>query len=173
LKTAVYPGSFDPVTNGHIDIIQRAAGLVDELVVAVVENPAKRPLFSLEERKAMLEESVARLPGVRVESFAGLLVDFVRRQGSRLIVKGLRAVSDFEYELQMAHLNRTMDERIETIFLMTTDRHSFLSSSFVREIAALGGSVSQMVPPHVEQRLKEKLAAGRPPLLGQTVERDQ
>lgn len=169
MKRAVYPGSFDPVTNGHLDIIERAAALVDELVVAVVRNPAKKGLFTLEERADMLQKSVQHLGNVRVESFAGLLVDFVQERGACLIVKGLRAISDFEFEFQMALLNRKLAPGVDTIFLMTSEQHAFLSSSSVKEIASLGGSVGELVPPYVEGKLKEKFASPRP-ARGQKVE---
>lgn len=172
MRRAIYPGSFDPPTNGHLDIIRRASKLVDELVVSVVLNPSKNALFTLEERTEMLQETATELGNVRVESFTGLLVDFVRRQEARIIVKGLRAVSDFEFEFQMALLNRNLAPEVDTLFLMTADRHAFLSSSSVKEIASLGGSVADLVPPHVEARLREKFFK-HPPDRGQRVERDQ
>ena len=172
MRRAIYPGSFDPLTNGHLDIIQRAACLVDELVVAVVQNPAKTGLFSLQERQDILEECLAGLGNVRVDSFAGLLVDFVRRRDARLIIKGLRAVSDFEFEFQMALLNRNLAPEVDTLFLMTADRHAFLSSSSVKEIASLGGSVADLVPPFVEAKLREKFGFLTSPERGQRVERD-
>jgi len=172
LRRAIYPGSFDPLTNGHLDIIQRAACLVDELVVAVVQNPAKNALFTLQERQEILQECVASLGNVRVGSFAGLLVDYVRAQQAQIIVKGLRAVSDFEFEFQMALLNRNLAPEVDTLFLMTAARHAFLSSSSVKEIASLGGSVSDLVPPDVEGRLREKFGLLPDPARGQRVERD-
>ncbi len=170
MRRAIYPGSFDPLTNGHLDIIRRAAALVDELVVAVVLNPAKNALFTLEERQQILQECLGDLGNVRVGSFAGLLVDFVREQQARIIVKGLRAVSDFEFEFQMALLNRNLAPEVDTLFLMTADRHAFLSSSSVKEIASLGGSVSDLVPPYVERRLREKFGLSPTPARGQRVE---
>lgn len=156
MKRAIYPGSFDPLTNGHLDIIHRAAVLADELVVAVVQNPSKHPLFSLEERVDILRECLSEIPNVRVGSFAGLLVDYVRQQDACVIIKGLRAVSDFEVEFQMALLNRNLAPEVDTLFLMTADKHAFLCSSSVKEIASLGGSVSDLVPSLVERRLQLK-----------------
>ena len=155
--TALCPGMFDPVTNGHLDILHRAAALFDRVVVAVVENPTKEPLFGTEERVTMLEEAVAGLPGVEVSSFAGLLVDYARERGVDVIVKGLRAVSDFDYELQMAQMNRHLS-RIETYFVPTSPRWSYLSSSLVKQVAKYGGDVSGMVPEHVARSLKERFA---------------
>ena len=155
--TALCPGTFDPVTNGHVDIVQRAAGLFDRVVVGVVENPAKEPLFSVAERVGMLREALSGLGNVEVESFSGLLVDHARSRGVGVIVKGLRAVSDFDYELQMAQMNRHLGE-VETCFVPTSPRWSYLSSSLVKEVAGYGGDVSGLVPDHVLSRLKEKLA---------------
>jgi pantetheine-phosphate adenylyltransferase len=155
--TALCPGTFDPVTNGHLDIVQRAAALFDRVVVAVVENPAKEPLFSVGERAEMLREALSGLGNVEVESFSGLLVDHARRRGVGVIVKGLRAVSDFDSELQMAQMNRHLGE-IETCFVPTSPRWSYLSSSLVKEIAGYGGDVSGLVPDQVLGRLKERLA---------------
>lgn len=156
VRRAVYPGSFDPVTNGHVDIINRGMELVDELVVAVVHNPNKKPLFTIEERKAMILESLPGRPGLRVEAFTGLLVDFLKQQKANLIVKGLRAISDFEFEFQMAMLNRNLNPKIDTIFLMTSVEYAFLSSSSVREIASLGGEVRDFVPSYVLEKLRER-----------------
>jgi pantetheine-phosphate adenylyltransferase len=155
--TALCPGTFDPVTNGHVDIVQRAAGLFDRVVVAVVENPAKEPLFAVVERVDMLRESLADLSNVEVESFSGLLVDHARTRGVGVIVKGLRAVSDFDYELQMAQMNRHLGE-VETCFVPTSPRWSYLSSSLVKEIARFGGDVSGLVPESALRRLKERLS---------------
>lgn len=159
MTTAIYPGSFDPITFGHIDVIGRAAGVFDRLVVAVLVNPRKSPLLDLEERIASIREAIdEELPEVasrvEVESFDGLTVDFARRLGAGFIVRGLRAVSDFESELQMAHTNRKMLPEVDTIFFMTALEHSYLSSSLVKEIAAFGGDVSQMVPPAAVRRLR-------------------
>jgi pantetheine-phosphate adenylyltransferase len=155
--TALCPGTFDPVTNGHVDIVQRAAALFDRVVVAVVENPGKEPLFSVAERVEMLREALSGLGNVEVESFSGLLVDHARSRGVGVIVKGLRAVSDFDYELQMAQMNRHLGE-VETCFVPTSPRWSYLSSSLVKEVAGYGGDVSGLVPDHVLSRLKEKMA---------------
>jgi pantetheine-phosphate adenylyltransferase len=155
--TALCPGMFDPVTNGHLDIVNRAAALFDRVVVAVVENPTKEPLFGTEERVAMLEEAVAGLRGVEVSSFGGLLVDYARERGVDVIVKGLRAVSDFDYELQMAQMNRHLSQ-IETYFVPTSPKWSYLSSSLVKQVAKFDGDVSGMVPEHVARNLKERFA---------------
>jgi pantetheine-phosphate adenylyltransferase len=155
--TALCPGTFDPVTNGHLDIVERAARLFDRVVVAVVENPAKQPLFELHERVAMLEEAVAGIKGAEVASFSGLLVDYARAQGVGVVMKGLRAVTDFDYELQMAQMNRHLSG-VETCFVPTSPKWSYLSSSLVKEVAKFGGDVSGLVPEHVASRLKERLA---------------
>ena len=155
--TALCPGTFDPVTKGHVDIVQRAAALFDRVLVAVVENPGKEPLFSVAERVEMLREALSGLGNVEVESFSGLLVDHARSRGVGVIVKGLRAVSDFDYELQMAQMNRHLGE-VETYFVPTSPRWSYLSSSLVKEIAGYGGDVSRLVPEQVLRRLKERLA---------------
>jgi len=157
MPDAIVPGSFDPVTNGHLDIIERAASLFDNVTVAVVVNPAKEPLFTLDERVEMLQEVCAHLPNVAVDSFEGLLVEYARQRGATVIVKGLRAVSDFEYELQMALMNRRLNPNVETVFMMTAAEHSYLSSSVVKEIARLGGSVEGLVPNSVKQRLRQKV----------------
>ncbi len=158
MRRAICPGSFDPVTNGHLDVITRAAKLFDEVIVSVVENPQKQSLFTLEERAEMLREACKHLPNVRVETFSGLLVKHAREIGAHVIVKGLRALSDFEYELQQAQTNQLQDPTVETVFLVTDVQYSFLSSSMVREVASLGGKLDGMVPPCVEQRLREKFA---------------
>jgi len=154
---AVCPGSFDPVTSGHIDVIERAARVFGEVIVAVAPNPGKRTLFTVSERVDMLREAVGHLTNVRVDAFDGLLVDYVRSQGASVIVKGLRAVSDFEIEFQMALMNRNLAPGIETVFMMTGAEYSYLSSSIVKEIAAMGGSISGLVPDVVEAKLLEKL----------------
>ena len=164
MSIAVYPGSFDPVTSGHQDVIMRAARLFDSVVVAVGRNANKAALFSVEERLEMLREVCAPFPNVRVDSFDGMLVGYARARGARVVVKGLRAVSDFEYEFQMALANRQQAPDIETLFLMTSTEHLYLSSSLVKEIARLGGDVSALVPPPVERQLREKL--GTPPRQG-------
>jgi pantetheine-phosphate adenylyltransferase len=155
--TALCPGTYDPVTHGHLDIVRRAAGRFDRVVMAVIENPAKEPLFPVAERVEMLREAVADLDSVEVDSFTGLLVDYARSKGAGVIVKGLRAVSDFDYELQMAQMNRHLAE-VETFFVPTSAKWSYLSSSLVKEVARFGGDVSGLVPEHVLRRLKEKMA---------------
>jgi len=154
---AVCPGTFDPVTNGHLDIISRAAGSFDGVVVAVLENPSKAPLFSTEERVAMLKEAVADLANVEVDSFSGLLVDYAARRDVRIVVKGLRAVTDFDVELQMAQMNRTMSG-LETFFVATSPQWSYLSSSLIKEVVRFGGDVSGLVPAFVRERLEDRLA---------------
>jgi pantetheine-phosphate adenylyltransferase len=155
LRIAVYPGSFDPVTRGHEDLIRRSLAFVDRVIVAVAVNVAKQPLFTLEERVALLRDTV-RLPEVEVQSFDGLLVEFAQRVGAAVIVRGLRAVSDFEYEFQMALMNRTLAPRLETVFLVPAFDLTYLSSSLVREVARFGGDVSQLVQPAVQQALRRK-----------------
>jgi pantetheine-phosphate adenylyltransferase len=157
MRIAIYPGSFDPLTNGHLDVVQRAAKLFDRVIVAVAKNESKNPLFTLEEREALVKESVAHLPNVRTDSFDGLLVEYVAARKARAIVRGLRAVSDFEFEFQLALMNRKLDENIETIFMMPKDTYTFLSSRIVKEIARLGGDVSAFVPVHVRVALHKKL----------------
>ncbi len=154
---AVIPGSFDPVTNGHLDVVQRTAELFEEVIVAVAANLAKQPLFSLDERLEMLREVCQPYPHVRVDCFSGLLVEYALKQNAKVVVKGLRAVSDFEFELQMALMNRRLsDGAVETLFLMAGAEHSYLSSSIVKEIARLGGNVEGLVPESVKQRLRTK-----------------
>jgi pantetheine-phosphate adenylyltransferase len=153
----IYPGTFDPITNGHLDIIERALQIFDRIVVAVAMNLGKEPLFTGPERKEIIEEVTRHLPNVRVDSFDSLLVDYVRSQKSHVVLRGLRAISDFEYEFQMALMNRNLDETVETIFMMPNQAYSYLSSRLVKDIAMHGGSVSAFVPPSVEKRLQEKL----------------
>lgn len=155
--TAVYPGSFDPMTLGHADIIRRGLEIFDRLVVAVVRNPRKDSMFTLQERVKMIREVFNHDPRIIVESFDGLLVDFVRAKGARVVIRGLRAVSDFEYEFQMALTNRKMQAEIETFFMMANESYSYVSSMLVKEIAVLGGSIDNMVPAVVARRLREKL----------------
>jgi len=154
--TAVYPGTFDPVTNGHLDIIRRGSRLFSRVVVAILQNPAKDPLFSLEERRTMVAHATSDLANVRVDAFEGLLVDYARRQNARIIVRGLRAVSDFEFEMQMAMMNRRMNEEVETVFMMPSESYSYVSSRLVREVVMLGGSVEGIVPRAVAGALAEK-----------------
>ena len=157
MATALVPGSFDPVTNGHLDVIERVARYFDEVIVAVIANPQKVSLFSMEERESMLTEVLAHLANVRVEFFSGLLVDFARDHGADTVVKGLRAVTDFDYEIQMAQMNQTLSG-IDTFFLATSPSYSFLSSSLVREVARFGGDISTLVPPVVAQRLRHRFS---------------
>ncbi len=157
MRTAIYPGSFDPLTNGHLDVVQRAAKLFDTVIVAVAKNEGKHPLFTLEERVALVQQSVKKLPNVKVDSFDGLLVEYVVSKKARAIVRGLRAVSDFEFEFQLALMNRKLNENVETIFMMPKDTYTFLSSRIVKEIARLGGDVRPFVPPPVQKALKQKL----------------
>ena len=157
MRKAIYPGSFDPVTLGHWDIIQRADKLVDHLVVAVLQNPAKTPAFSVEERVAMLQELVGDRPGIEVTRFHGLLVDFAKSQGAQFIVRGVRAFSDFEYEFQMALMNRKLAPDLETVFLMPKEKYSAVSSRLVREIGSMGGNLSELVPEPLRDRIAERL----------------
>lgn len=157
----VYPGSFDPVTNGHIDIMERAALLFEEVVVAVLKNPSKNPLFSVEERVEILHEVTGHIPNVRIDSFEGLLVDYARQQRAKAVIRGLRAVSDFEFEFQVALTNRKLYGDVETVFLMTSNQYSFLSSSIVKEVASLGGCVKDLVPTEVEKKLNKKYRDNR------------
>lgn len=161
MKVAVYPGSFDPITSGHLDIIERAARLFDRVVVAVIHNPDKKPRFTFNQRISMIRQSVPHCRNVSVDSFDGLLVDYVRQQKGCAVVRGLRAVSDFDYEFQMALTNRRMAQEIETVFLMTDYRYSYLSSSFVKQIASHGGDITGLVPAVVSKYLmKGKKGAG-------------
>ena len=155
-RTAIFPGSFDPLTNGHIDIIQRGAKLFDRIVVAVLTNAAKTPLFSVEERMAIINENFKGQANVEADSFDGLLVDYARRKQAAVIVRGLRGISDFEYELQMAMLNRHLDPLVETVFMMPAEQYTYVSSRLIKEVMALGGSITGLVPPGVERRLGEK-----------------
>ena len=156
MKIAVYPGSFDPITNGHVNLIERALEVFDKLVVAVAHNPNKSSLFSVEERLEMIRVALKNDPRVAVASFEGLLVDFVEKQGARVIVRGLRALSDFEYEFQMTLMNRKLNRKVDTIFLMTGYKWFYISSRIIKEAASLGGSVRGLVPEIVHQRLKQK-----------------
>ena len=156
MKTAVYPGSFDPITYGHIDIIERAADIFDELIVGVLGNRAKTPLFSLDERVNIIKDVLGHLNNVKVLSYEGLLVDFASQNGAGVIVRGLRAVTDFDYELQMAQTNRVLSSGVDTIFLATPLKYAYLSSSTVREVASYGGDIGKFVPPIVEKLTYEK-----------------
>ena len=158
MRTGIYPGSFDPLTNGHLDLIQRAAKLFDRVIVAIAKNESKKPLFALAERLELVTQAIKPLPNVSADAFDGLLVSYAKRQGGQAIVRGLRAVSDFEFEFQLALMNRKLDEQIETIFMMPKDTYTFLSSRIVKEIAGLGGDVSAFVPPEVCAALARKLA---------------
>ncbi len=162
MRAVIYPGSFDPLTNGHLDLIQRAGKLFDLVVVAIAPNESKTPLFSLEERRSLVEQSVAQLPRVEVDTFEGLLVDYVQRRGGHAVLRGLRAVSDFEFEFQLALMNRKLNERIETIFMMPKESYTFLSSRVIKEVARLGGEIGCFVPEPVRQALKEKLRPAQP-----------
>ena len=156
MRIAVYPGSFDPLTNGHVDIIQRGARLFDRIVVAILLNVEKSPLFTVAERVDIAREVFANNPNVEVDTFDGLLVDYARRKRAGVIVRGLRAISDFEYEMQMALMNRNLNPEVETVFMMPAEPYTYVSSRLVKEVAALGGSVSNLVPRLVEERLREK-----------------
>lgn len=157
MRIAIYPGSFDPLTNGHLDVIQRATKLFDRIIVAVAKSESKTPLFDLEEREEMVRQAIGPLPTVEADSFDGLLVEYVDRRGAQAVIRGLRAVSDFEFEFQLALMNRKLNERIETIFMMPKDTYTFLSSRIVKEIARLGGDVGAFVPAHVKIALADKL----------------
>ncbi len=154
--TAIYPGSFDPVTNGHLDLVARGSKLFDRLIVAVLRNAAKNPLFSIAERVEMLREGTAPYPNVEVATFDGLLVDFAREQGAHAVLRGIRAISDYEYELQMAHMNRRLNPEVETIFLMPDAQYSYVSSRLIKEVFRVGGSVEGLVPPWVIERMQRR-----------------
>ncbi len=154
---AVYPGSFDPVTNGHVDIIDRASKVFDQLIVAVLENPRKPPLFSIEERVKMLNRIIDRYPNVEVDYYRGLLIEYSRKRGAKIIIKGLRAISDFEFEFQMALVNRKLDCDVETLFMMTNNKYSYISSSIVKEVASYGGDIKDLVPREVYPDIMEKI----------------
>lgn len=159
LRIGVYPGSFDPVTYGHLDIVERAAKLFDRLYVAVLRNPAKQPCFTVDERVEMLRIATAHVPNVICESYDGLVAEYARMRGAQAIIRGLRAVSDFEAEFKMAAMNRHLEPDIETVFLLPAGQFTFVSSSVIREVAALGGDISALVPPVVCQRLRERFAS--------------
>ena len=159
MSKAIYPGSFDPATNGHMDIIERAARLFDEVVVAVARNVGKNPMFTVDERVEMLKDACSGMPNVTIDQFDGLLVKYAASQNARVIVRGLRAISDFELEFEMALMNRRLDTEAETVFLMTNAEYSYLSSSVVKEVAGFGGSVKGLVPEIVEEKLERKLSS--------------
>lgn len=154
---AIYPGSFDPLTNGHLDLIERGSKIFDELIVAIIRNTEKTPLFSLGERREMMEAMTERWRNVQVDTFEGLMVDYAVKAKASAVLRGIRAISDYEYELQMALMNRKLQPTLETVFMMPAEKYSYLSSRLVREIAQLGGSIQGLVPEIVEQRLREKL----------------
>lgn len=162
MKRAVYPGSFDPLTNGHVDMIERAAKIVDELTVGVLNNSAKKSLFSLDERVSMIREETSHIPNVVVDSFDGLLVDYMREINAQIIIRGLRAISDYEYEIQIAQTNHKVNPEVETIFLTTNLRYSYLSSTIVKEFASYGGDISHFVPERFIDRIYEKYGQKRP-----------
>jgi len=157
LKIGVYPGSFDPVTNGHLDIIERASKIFDKLIVAVLVNPNKTPTFDLDERVGFLRDVTSHLTNVEIDAFTGLLIDFMKEKNAKVIIKGLRAVSDFEYEFQMALLNKKLDPSIETIFMMTNSKYSYLSSSMVKEVARFGGCITDLVPKKIASKVMRKI----------------
>lgn len=156
-KIAIVPGSFDPITYGHIDIIKRSSELFDEIIVAILVNPDKKYLFSLEERVEMIEETIKDIPNIRVDAFSGLLVNYAKKVGSSVIVRGLRAVSDFEYEMQLTFMNKALDEGIETFYMMANKQYSFISSSIVKGVSGFGADLSKFVPKNVEERLEKKM----------------
>jgi pantetheine-phosphate adenylyltransferase len=157
MKKALYPGSFDPITNGHVDIIERASRLCNEVVVTVLPNTSKIPMFSVEERVQLIEDAVKKYPNVKVKTFSGLLVNFAAQENAQIIIKGLRAVSDFEYEFQMALMNRKLNQNVDTVFLMTQPQNSYLSSSLVKEVAKLNGCIKGLVPETVEKAIIQKV----------------
>jgi len=163
MRTVIYPGSFDPLTNGHLDLVHRAAKLFDQVIVAVAGNEGKGALFTIEQRLDLVRQSIKGLDNVSAEAFEGLLVEYVEKRGGQAVIRGLRAVSDFEFEFQLALMNRKLNERVETIFMMPKDTYTFLSSRIVKEIARLGGDVSAFVPPQVVTILRKKLGAASLP----------
>ena len=158
---AIYPGSFDPITSGHLDVIERGSKMFSRVIVAILKNEAKQPLFTVAERMGMLRESVAKLPGVEVDAFQGLLADYALAKGASVILRGIRAISDYEYELQMALMNRRLQSGLETIFLPASENHSFISSKLVKEVISLGGNIEGLVPPLVEEHLRRRIAKNK------------
>jgi pantetheine-phosphate adenylyltransferase len=158
---AIYPGSFDPITSGHLDVIERGSRLFDRLIVSILQNESKSPLFSVEERIEMLTEAVLPFENVEVDCFNGLVADYALSKDARVLLRGIRAISDYEYELQMALMNRRLQPRLETVFLLAGEAYSFISSKLVKEVISLGGSIAGLVPPAVEKRLRKRLAAPR------------
>ncbi|HHT49991.1 MAG TPA: pantetheine-phosphate adenylyltransferase [Eubacteriaceae bacterium] len=157
MNSCIYPGSFDPVTNGHLDIIERAASIFDNVVVAVLNNPNKKAFFSVEERIELLRKTTVDFPNIEIDCFSGLLIDFVKRKDINVIIKGLRAVSDFEYEFQMALMNKKLSPKVETMFMMTSSKYSYISSSIIKEVATLNGCINGLVPKVVEEALFNKI----------------
>jgi pantetheine-phosphate adenylyltransferase len=155
-KVAIYPGSFDPITNGHVDIVQRALAMFDRVIVAIAENVRKAPLFTVEERKKHIRDALNGDPRVEVDAFEGLLIEYVQRRGSKIVVRGLRALADFEYEFQLAHMNRRLGRGIDTVFLMTSEKDFYVASSLVKEVAQFGGDITGLVPPGVQTALEQK-----------------
>ena len=160
-RIAIYPGTFDPITNGHLDLVKRAVRIFDEVIIAVAPNYKKNPLFTLDERIDMINSAVRGMEGVKVEAFGGLLVEYVRKREGEAILRGLRAISDFENELQMAHMNRALDAGIETVFMMPSEEYSFITSSLIKEVASFGGAVRGLVPEDVDAALKKKFNQAR------------
>jgi len=161
LKVCVYPGSFDPITYGHLDIIERASKIFDKLIVAAVCNPSKKSAFTLEERVELIKECTKNFDNVEVDHFSGLLIDYLRQKSASVVIKGLRVLTDFEYEFQMALLNKNLDPDIETVFMMTNNKFSYISSSMVKEIAILGANIEEFVPSIIKQKVLDKLTAGK------------
>ncbi|TZE83398.1 pantetheine-phosphate adenylyltransferase [Calorimonas adulescens] len=157
MKIAVYPGSFDPITFGHLDIIERSSSIFDRLIVTILENSSKKPLFSVEERKDMIIKTTSAFKNVEVDYFSGLLMDYMRQNNYHIIIKGLRMLSDFEYEFQMALMNKKLNDDVETLFMMTSSKYAYLSSSIVKEVASFGGDIDDLVPAYVASKLKSKL----------------
>jgi pantetheine-phosphate adenylyltransferase len=162
MRTCIYPGTFDPITNGHLDVVARASRMFDRIVLAVAVNPGKGPLFSLEERVALIKPNLEPYPNIEVDSFDGLLVDFARRHGAIALIRGLRVLSDFEFEFQMALMNRHLDSGIETIFVMTKDAYSYTSSRLVKQVSNYGGDITPFVPPNVRDALLERCSPKNP-----------